>query len=211
MNQEMQVTSEYMKALAKGLDPFSKEPLPEDTVLNDISLSRTFYYVAEVFDTLEKNGGSLTKKSENLKPFTLTEEMKELLPFADSPTITELVRRLNRLAVESKMRRIAYQKITIWLLDQGYLKEVQDENKKKRRMPTKEGEEIGLQVESRFGMYSNYQVILYTPAAQMFLCDNMKEILEYQKKQGQKENELELEFFDPVDRINPMVPIEEIV
>lgn len=78
-------------------------------------------------------------------------------------------------------------------------------------MPTKEGEEIGLQVESRFGMYSNYQVILYTPAAQMFLCDNMKEILEYQKKQGQKENELELEFFDPVDRINPMVPIEEIV
>lgn len=208
MNQEMQQTSEYMRDLAKGLDPFTKEPLPMDTILNDIGLARSFYYVADVLDALVRNGGSLTERKKNLVTFEWTEEMNQHLPFSDSPTITEFVRRINKWAAASNMRRLAYQRITTWLLDYGYLKEVLDDNQKKRRMPTAEGEAIGLQIEARFGMYSNYEVILYTPKAQRFIGDHMGEILSYREKDRTKEQDNDLD--NEVDELFDMA-MEEVL
>lgn len=189
MNQEMQQVREHMRALAKGVDPFTMEPLGADTMLNDVTLARSFYYVAEVLDSLIRNGGTLEDRRGSLDPFVWNDQMRERMPFKDSPTITELVRRINRWAAEFNMKKLAYQRITTWLLDAGYLKEVLDENQKKRRMPTKEGESIGLQIEARFGMYSNYEVILYTKKAQKFLSEHMEEILAHQGKEKVKTEE----------------------
>ena len=47
----------YMDNLAEGIDPITCAILPEDTVLNDIHLSRCFHFVSGVLQQVieEKN------------------------------------------------------------------------------------------------------------------------------------------------------------
>jgi hypothetical protein len=37
---------EYLDKLAEGIDPLTHEPLPQDTVLNNVRLARCFFYVS---------------------------------------------------------------------------------------------------------------------------------------------------------------------
>ena len=47
----------YMDNLAEGIDPITCAILPDDTVLNDIHLSRCFHFISDVLQQVieEKN------------------------------------------------------------------------------------------------------------------------------------------------------------
>jgi len=47
----------YMDNLAEGIDPITCAVLPEDTVLNDINLSRCFSFISGVLQQIIENGG----------------------------------------------------------------------------------------------------------------------------------------------------------
>ena len=49
----------YMKQLAEGIDPVSGRELPDDTALNQVRLSRCFYYVAGLIQQIIANGGEI--------------------------------------------------------------------------------------------------------------------------------------------------------
>lgn len=47
----------YIQELAEGKDPFSVAELSEDSLLNNVNLSRCFYYVADILERIIRSGG----------------------------------------------------------------------------------------------------------------------------------------------------------
>jgi len=63
-----------MEQLANGIDPISGVEMPDDTVLNNMRLSRCFFYVADVLRQTIYTEGKPTKESKPKKlPFHMTE------------------------------------------------------------------------------------------------------------------------------------------
>ena len=89
----MQRAKRYMDNLANGIDPLTGQELPEDSVLNNVRLSRCFFYVSGVLGQVIDNGGTVgAKKRPHRQPFSLTAEQYARITPAEIPlTITQVV------------------------------------------------------------------------------------------------------------------------
>lgn len=46
----------YIEQLANGIDPITGDELSDDTILNNIRLSRCFFYISEILQIAIMNG-----------------------------------------------------------------------------------------------------------------------------------------------------------
>ena len=51
---------EYIDKLANGIDPFTDKPVPDDDIVNNVKLSRCFFYISGILDKVIENGGEVT-------------------------------------------------------------------------------------------------------------------------------------------------------
>ena len=170
----------YMEALAEGIDPISGEVLPKDTLLNNVQLSRCFFYVSEVLRQVIENGGVVNRYSRSkafLPPFILPSSLRCQIAVTESPVmIRHFTQRINSLVDVSKMRRLKETAFTLWLLNNGYFSE-EIRLGKKKKIPTSKGVSIGIYSEEREGQYGGYLAILYKESAQRFLVNNLDQII----------------------------------
>ena len=61
----------YMEKLANGINPIDGSIIPEEEVINNVRLSRCFFYVADVLRQVIDNGGVAKEKKINKIPFGL--------------------------------------------------------------------------------------------------------------------------------------------
>lgn len=175
----------YMKQLADGIDPISGRELPDDTSLNQVRLSRCFYYVADLIQQIIANGGEVGKAQRGSKAkagkadFIWLEEFERNMVYSQQPVpVSQLAGMITQAAAESNVRKLNYAKISDWLLKEDYLKS-EIKNDKQYKRPTVKGEELGILCERRIGaMGIAYDVVLYREEAQRFVVKNMKAILE---------------------------------
>lgn len=71
--------------------------------------------------------------------------------------------------------------VTGWLVEKGFLAVTERPDGRFTKLPTPQGEGIGLSVETRQGVSGLYTVVLYDMAAQHFVIDNLDDILTYKK------------------------------
>ena len=168
-----------MDKLANGINPFSDETLPKDTVLNNVDLSRNFFIASDVLRQVVENNGTVgyTRRRSLLPPFVLPPEKFDQIEVTSSPTmIRQFTGRINSLIDERAMQKLKVTALTTWLVNDGLLcEEVVDE--KKRKKPTKKGEKLGISSESREGQYGEYLAILYDEPAQRHIIDNLDQII----------------------------------
>lgn len=177
--EKMQRAKMYMDKLANGIDPISDRELPEDSALNQVRLSRCFFYVADVFRQVIENGGvvSATKRPKRER-FSLPAELVSRVQLSEQPLrISDLVARINEHVDPGTMRRLSPASITNWLLEKGFLAAQKSAEGKSIRLPTEQGRYIGLSTEIRSGQYGEYQTVLYNQEAQRFVLDNLDTIL----------------------------------
>ena len=86
--------------------------------------------------------------------------------------------KLNEHIDAESMKKMTTTVITGWLLDKGFLELHEYPDGKKNRVPTKQGEYIGLSTEIRTGQYGEYHAVLYSEDAQRFVVDNLDSMLE---------------------------------
>ena len=169
-----------MDQLSNGIDPISDEVLPKDTILNNVELSRHFFYVSDILRQVIENGGSVAKRSQNrsyLPPFKLSAEQYSQIEITTVPTmIKHLTDRINTLIDENTMRKLKVTAVTGWLVSNGFLCE-ETVNDKKRKRPTEKGEKLGIYSENRDGHYGNYLAVLYKESAQKHIVDNLEQII----------------------------------
>ena len=174
--EKMKHACNYMVDLANGIDPITKEKIADDSCLNNVRLSRCFFYVADVLGQVIKNGGQTGARYVGTD-FVLTDEYKSRLQtFSEALSITDFARPINEISVEYGMKKIPVTAFTEWLVETGYLYE-NVSGGKKRKLPTEKGEEIGIFSRENMGPYGMYVAVYYKTEAQKFLIDNIERIV----------------------------------
>ena len=175
--EKMERAKLYLDKLANGIDPITDREMPADSTLNNVRLSRCFFYVSDILRQVIENGG--TGKKAKKSDFELSEKQLAEIPLSKIPVgITSFVELINSLIDEHEMKKLTVPAVTTWMTDRGYLTELTDPFGRKIKMPTEEGSYIGLTAETRQGMRGEYTMVLYSEEAQRFVIDHLDVILQ---------------------------------
>ena len=172
----MQRAKMYMDKLAQGIDPVTDQEMPGDSVLNNVRLARCFFYVSGVLEQLIQNQGRI---GQGEKKFYATQEQLNAIVFPEyALRITEFADFVQKALGDPNMKRPSVTKITGWLTDKGFLmKEVLPDGKS-RKVPTPQGQALGLSTKLRQSPDGEYVAVYYNADAQRFLADHLISILQ---------------------------------
>lgn len=170
----------YMEKLARGINPIDGSIIPDGDIVNNVRISRCFFYVADVLGRVIHNGGVTAPKKQKKAAFCLSAEKRGDFEFsAAAIPVSEIAKRINALIDSESMSTLSYNAIRDWLISLGMLEEVQDSNGKSVKHPTAQGRSMGILLEERMGSGGTYFVVIYTLDAQRFIIDNLDAIIEF--------------------------------
>lgn len=183
----------YIESLAKGIDPLTGQAVKKDDVVNNLRISKCLFYVSDVLCRVIDNGGEIssdTKKVPNgaKVPFGLTPELIEsLVPEDTELSAAKITAKINALIDTEHMQKLTATAVTAWLEETGLLYEIIGPMGKKRKLPTSDGEMLGLR-ETAFTdpQKGNVKYIVYNKNAQQFIFDNLEAITQVCLKEAQQ-------------------------
>lgn len=183
----LQRAKQYIDSLANGFDPLSGKPVRDDDVVNQVRISRCLFYVSGVLQKVIDNGGEIQRKKKPKppkpvkEPFFLTHEQIILLqPQNTALSATKVAGIANELIDTEKMEKLKTTDLIRWLLSIGMLTEVESATGRKRKVPTPNGEMLGMKETSFIneqGVPTQYTV--YDKNAQQFIFDNMETLIAF--------------------------------
>jgi len=180
----------YIDKLANGINPLDDTPIPDGDVVNNVRLSRCFFYVSDILRQVYERGGMTKPKRIPKIPFSVSPEQLEKFEYSDTPiAVSEISKRIYAMAGNENMEKVSYSQINQWLLNIGMLYLYDFGGRKPVKRPTEEGKKIGITVESRLGRYGEYQVVLYNEDAQHFILDNLDAVIATDVKKGKSHEE----------------------
>lgn len=178
--EKMERAKMYIDKLANGINPLDDTMAPEGDIVNNVRLSRCFFYVADVLRQVIENGGiqPAAPKKPKKAPFEIPPEKREQFARSERPIpISEIARRINALVESEEMKKLSYSAILNWLVAIGMMELVTLPDGKRTRWPTGLGRENGILMEERVGSSGPYQAVVYDQNAQQFIVDNLDAIL----------------------------------
>lgn len=188
--EKMERAKMYMDKLANGINPIDDSMVPDGDTINNVRISRCFFFVSDILDQIIKNGGVIPApgaKKPKKTPFSLPYERRNAFVFSHTPIpASEIAKRLNDLVSDENMKKISYSMIASWLIEAGTLAQTISPAGVKKKYPTKIGMDLGISVENRIGAKGEYQVVLYDEQAQHFILDNLDAIIEAENEKGER-------------------------
>lgn len=170
----MQRAKMYLDKLARGIDPITGREIGNDSVLNNVRISRCLFYVSGVLEQVIANGGAIGEKA----PFTITREQMSGIPISDQPIrISEFAENISRAAGDPSRKKLKATDITNWLLAKGYLQKELGPDGKQRRVPTELGIRSGITGQLIQGQNGPYVSVSYNAYAQRMILDHLEEML----------------------------------
>lgn len=183
---------DYIDDLARGVNPFTKENVADEDIINNVKISRCLFYVSDILGEVISNGGINAKRISKPKQDSFDVEKLDLDNFTHSVQpipVSAIANKINELKPEN-MKKLKTTAITNWLVDINMLSVVQINGKNHKR-PTANGESLGITMEQRDGQFGPYYVVLYSENAQHFIIDNLPAIIDGGYNEGQKKTESE--------------------
>ena len=179
--EKIEYAKSFLDKLANGINPLDDSPIPEKDIVNNIRLSRCFFYVSDILRQVIENGGIQSPRSAKQRKngFILTDDERNRIKISEKPlSVSEISNHLNSLIDLETTKKISASAINNWLLELNLLKVVEQPNGKNRKMPTEQGKELGIFTEERNGQYGKYTVVLFSVSAQQFIYDNIDAFFE---------------------------------
>ena len=170
----------FIDKLANGINPLDDTVIPEGEIVNNVRISRCFFFISDILEQVVEKEGKKAKKGKSAKiPFSITVEQMQNFEVSNKPiSATVLANKINRLVDNENMQKISYRHINQWLLDIGMLEYRDIGNGKKKRYPTEAG--VGMGIELNFwdkgGNRGVYPVISYSKEAQKLILDNIEAV-----------------------------------
>ncbi len=172
----------FIDKLANGVNPIDDSTIPDGDVVNNVRLSRCFFYVSDILRQVIDNGGItpapiVKEKKPKKQPYFLSPEQAQQFEYSYTPiTATEIFNRIIAVGPQEGVKKFPKRNLTKWLLCLDLIEEVEINNTRIKR-PTESGKEIGILLEERRGQYGSYYVVLYNRDAQQFIIDNIEAVL----------------------------------
>lgn len=168
----------FIDKLANGINPLDGQPIAENDIVNNVRLSRCFFYVSDILRRVIENGGTTPPKKTPKSAFSITLEQISGYSYSDTPiTVSEIAKKINDLIDTNRFKRITYSQIAKWLLSVNALEEQTSADGKIRKCPTKFGRELGISALTKIGKNGEYQAVVYDKRAQAFIVENIEAIL----------------------------------
>ena len=175
---DIERTKRIMEDLAFGKNPITGGKLPNDTILNDVNLARSFFFVSKILDDLLKNEKKVAKSNVPQVPFHITEEQRNMALSDEHIGIARFVSNIRNAINDKSMQIPSANQILNWLTDKGLMyKKTNADTGRYQRLPTNEGQFIGIGTEEREYNGRKYMGCFYSRNAQIFILDNMDSIL----------------------------------
>lgn len=169
--------NEYIGKMANGINPLTNEKLPNNDIVNNIRISRCLFYVNSILKEVEKNGG-INKKKGTL-PFQINKEtLKKYELTEDELSISKICKKINELKPNEDMKNIKPVDMTNWLVSLGLLKIIESNNKT-TKIPTTEGERMGIRLKHIVLSYTEYDLVVYSKTMQEFILDNFDDFQKF--------------------------------
>lgn len=183
----MKHAKEYIDKLANGIDPFTDKPVPDGDIINNVKLSRCFFYISGILEKVIENGGEVAKPqvTEAVRPHkrgsvVITDEARaKFRCFINEVSLSTFTDMINKHIDSNVSVKLKGSAIADWLTVIGMLTEETLPNGKLKRVPTENGISEGIRLNEYFtpGGFPRYAIML-SPAAQQFVLDNIDAIAE---------------------------------
>lgn len=113
----------------------------------------------------------------------LTEEDRAKLQVSELPLmVSAIAEYLNSFVDLETTKKISAARINNWHLEFGFLELTELPDGKHRKIPTKQGNDIGIFTEERTGRYGTYIAVLFSCTAQLFIYDNIDTIISFKEE-----------------------------
>lgn len=174
--ERMELAGEYLERLTEGIFPMSGEIAETESDLNNPEIVRSLYLILDVYKDLVKE---CTTKKRTVTKHMFPLECLDNFTYLKDLSITPFVTQLKELSGILNVKGLSIKQISDWLKKNDYLEDTVDKmTGEKTTQVTDAGKEKGIYTElrkSRFGQ--EYEVIMYSEDAQLWIVDNMSMIL----------------------------------
>ncbi|MDE5738479.1 MAG: hypothetical protein K2H93_08950, partial [Oscillospiraceae bacterium] len=162
-----------MELLAQGIDPITKNSVPECEVIKNSTVTSCFQFIVKI---LEKD---ITAQEEITKRFFVSEERIKNLKAVDEPiTITKIAQNINFGISPEENGFIPSSAISYWLEQQELLvRVISSETGNIRKQATDKAITYG--IKNLYGKNGNVKNVVYTRQAQQWIYDSIPEISEF--------------------------------
>lgn len=173
----MQHAKNYIDKLANGIDPLTDEIIKDDSVINNVRISRCLFYVSNVLQDVINNGGVVGR---TIKPqkiaFSITDEQCSKILVTQDPVGVSIISKRIGEVLDENVKTLPAKYISDWLVDNGYLSEI-IHNGKRTKIVTMKGAQLGIDtidIVSPEGR--QYKKNIYDTNAQKFIISNLNQI-----------------------------------
>ena len=178
----------FIDKLANGINPLDNTPVREDDIVNNVRLSRCFFYVSSILQGVidrEARKASREKRAEKL-PFSITHEQLAQFAYSKTPiSVSAMAKKINWLVrediEEKRMEKFSYRKINYWLFAIGMIEWREWNGGKMKRFPTEAGESVGLVLKIWESYGRRSPVIYLSEETQHFVIDNIEAVMAAEK------------------------------
>ena len=168
--------NEYIKEMAKGINPLTGEIIPENDLINNVKISRCLFYASEALDKYLSTLSTTKKPKSNKKFYAVSEEFDNF-KYSEKPIyVSVLTDKINDYLHNEEMKKLSATAVTSWLVSKGYLVIYQREDGKNAKKPTSLGESIGITQIIQNSLTGPRPINLYDIHAQKFIINSIEEI-----------------------------------
>ena len=169
---KLRTAQEWIEKLANGINPLTSEPLEEDDIVNNVHISRCLFFVSEILGKFELPRSA----SKKMRPFWMSAREAERLVAVAPCGIAQFTKIVNE-HIPADMKPLSAAMVIKWLRNNGYLYEVNIDDKHKTNLPTEKGVQLGITIKVQQNSEGqDYQRVLYDLSAQRVMLSNIESI-----------------------------------
>ena len=176
---KLDVAIKYVERIANGCNPVNNVPLENNDILNNPNIIRCMYFIKDVLEEVQNNGGVIGGKSgkEPALPFPI--EILDRFSYIEDKSITHVLNQIYEPIAESNIKKVSVTKVIAALKDDGYLlDELNPETGKTRKVPSVKGKELGIYMLEREYNGRMYQSVTYNRNAQEYVVSLVRKLVE---------------------------------
>ena len=168
--------NDYIKQMAKGINPLTGETVSDSDLINNIKISRCLFYVSEILDRYTNIIDSGSKRKRRSKFNAQNSDFINFNYSTEPIYISILAKKINEHFNKDEMRKLSANSISNWLVSKGILESYTREDGKTSKKPTALGENLGIKSIEKQGQNGTYMINVYDINAQRFIVENIEDI-----------------------------------
>ena len=176
---KLEVAIKYVERLADGCNPVNNVPLENGDILNNPNIIRCMYFIKDVLEEVQRNGGMIGGNVGKEPVLPLPIEILESFIYVEDKSITHVLNQIYEPVADMNVKKVSVTKVTAALKEEGYLlDEPNPETGKTRKGPSAQGKELGIYLVKREYNGRMYQSVTYNKNPQEYVVELIRKLAE---------------------------------